>query len=67
MKPPAKPPPPAPIRARSKTVRFFIMVCALGLFLVVGLSQVWNLGEIWVSVEDMEVEANGKLAFLVNL
>lgn len=45
MKAPAIPPPAAPIRARSATVRFLMRAWTLGLFLVVGFSHFGALRE----------------------
>lgn len=55
---PAIPPAPAPIRARSKTERFFMRDWILGLFLDVGFSHFGNLGVVTVSVETA-VDARG--------
>lgn len=61
MNAPAMPPAPAPIIARSKTVRVFISDWVLGLFFAAGLSQVSNWlagGFDWVSIE---IEVDRKL------
>ena len=59
MKAPAMPPAPAPMRARSKTVRDFMRVWALGLFLEVGLSQFGDLGVVEVEAKGSESRSLG--------
>lgn len=69
------PPPAAPIRARSRTVRFLIRDWALGGFFEVGLGHFCGLNAVewWgsllvvVVVVESEVEANLTTSFLMSL
>lgn len=59
MKAPAMAPPAAPTTARSRTDKFFIRDCILGLFLEAGLNQLGDLGvKTCASEDDKDNEEN---------
>lgn len=63
MKAPAMPPPPAPMRARSNTVRFFSKIWVLGRVLGRELENQFGEGEVVVDV----VEAKNGMWFWVGV